>query len=116
MAEVVAPIRDMLEERLKGNVRRTKRIAANRKMAKESWTPVRACAWLAAQDLFAKVVALSHAREDMCVLIYPDAFDKFYGSVLTQVPVFEFDSGTAVEDMSHEPLGFISGVYRGSQL
>ena len=32
------------------------------------------------------------------------------------MPVTEFQSGMALENMSHEPLGFLSGSFKGSQL
>lgn len=41
-ADVVAPIREILGDYLNGNVHRTKRLPANRRIAEESWTPVRA--------------------------------------------------------------------------
>lgn len=46
----------------------------------------------------------------------PDASDEHWGSFLTQVPQSELDDGVAVQDMSHEPLGLLSGTFRGSQL
>ena len=39
MAEIVAPLRDFLEAHLVGNPNRTKRVAANRAIAPEDWTP-----------------------------------------------------------------------------
>ena len=44
------------------------------------------------------------------------ASDLHWGSFFTQVPVTEFQSGMALENMSHEPLGFLSGSFKGSQL
>ena len=41
----------------------------------------------------------------------------FFGEVcFTQVPEEEFRSGVALENMSHEPLAFLSGSFKGSQL
>ena len=48
--------------------------------------------------------------------MFPDASDEFWGSFVTQVPQEEIDAGIAVEDMTHEPLGFLRGMFRGSQL
>ena len=39
MAEIVAPLRDFLEAHLVGNPNLTKRVAANRAIAPEDWTP-----------------------------------------------------------------------------
>ena len=38
------------------------------------------------------------------------------GKFLTQVPEEEFRSGVTLENMSHEPLAFLSGSFKGSQL
>ena len=41
----------------------------------------------------------------------------FIGEVfLTEVPEEDFRSGVALENMSHEPLAFLSGSFKGSQL
>ena len=48
--------------------------------------------------------------------MFPDASDEQWGSFLTQVPQMELDRGVPVEDMTHEPLGFLSGIFKGSQL
>ena len=48
------------------------------------------------------------------MLVFPDASDLFWGSCVTQVPSGELERD--VEDMSHEPLGFISGAFKRSQL
>ena len=40
----------------------------------------------------------------------------FIGEVfLTEVPEEDFRSGVALENMSHEPLAFLSGSFKGSQ-
>ena len=49
------------------------------------------------------------------VLIFPDASDNHRGSFSTQAPTAELEDGVEVENMSHEPLGFLSGTFRGSQ-
>ncbi len=45
-----------------------------------------------------------------------DASDLFWGCCITQVPRGEVQYDVLVEEMSHEPLGFVSGSFRGSQL
>ena len=44
--------------------------------------------------------------------MFPDASDEHWGSFLTQVPQDELDRGVSVEDMTHEPLGFLSGTFK----
>eukprot|EP00903_Cladosiphon_okamuranus_P017435 g16059.t1 len=116
MAEIVAPLRDFLETHMAGNPKRTKRVASNRAIAPQAWTPALNAAWAQAQDMIAHSVTLYHPKEGSAVLMFPDASDEHWGSFLTQVPQSELDAGVVVEDMSHEPLGFLSGTFRGSQL
>ena len=62
-------------------------------------------------------VDLSFRRPDDCrVLMFPDASDLFWGRCLTQVPKEELVAGLSFMDMSHEPLAFLSDMFRGSQL
>ena len=48
--------------------------------------------------------------------MFPYASELFMGCCVTQVPREEMDSGVPVEEMSHEPLGFVTGAFRGFQL
>ena len=116
MAEVVEPLRVFLEQLMAGASRRTKRVASNRVIQEDAWTAERVRAWRAAQDLVAQAVPLYHPRPGCVVLMFPDASDFHWGSFLTQVPEEEFRSGVALENMSHEPLAFLSGSFKGSQL
>jgi len=116
MAAVVAPLREFLESFMAGNPRRTKRVASHRAIPPEAWTHDLVAAWERAQELVANAVTLHHPRDGHVVLMFPDASDEHWGSFLTQVPESEFYSDIPVEDMSHEPLGFLSGTFRGSQL
>ena len=49
-------------------------------------------------------------------VMLPDASDLFWGCPLTQVSKEELVAGVSFMDMSHEPLPFLSGVFRASQL
>ena len=60
-------------------------------------------------------MALSHPKPGWVVLVFPDASNEHWGSFLTQVPQEELARGVPVEDMTHEPLGFLSGTFKGSQ-
>ena len=71
--------------------------------------------WDAALDFVTHVVALSHSKPGWAVLLFPDASDEHWGSFLTQVPQGELDRGVPVEDMTHEPLGFLSVTLKGLQ-
>ena len=112
LAKTLEPLRELLEEHLRGNVRRSKRAASNRIIDDSAWTFRRGQAWHAAQDLVAHAVTLSHPKEGYEPLMFLHASDLHRGSFLTQVPAAELDGPLAVEDMSHEPMGFQRGTFR----
>ena len=116
MAEVVAPLRLFLEELMVGAARRTKRVAKNRAIPPAAWTECRVQAWTAATELVAHAVALFHPRPACQVLMFPDASECHWGSFVTQVPDVHYDPLVPVEDLPHEPLAFLSGSFKGSQL
>ena len=116
MAETVAPLRVFLEELMVGAARRTKRVAKNRVIPPASWTEDRLRAWEAAKDLVAHAVTLFHPRPECQVLMFPDASENHWGSFVTQVPDDEMSRGLPLEDMTHEPLAFLSGSFKDSQL
>ena len=105
----------LLEEHLGGIQRRTKRVASNRAIAKEAWKREQMATWSNAQDLVANAVDLSHPKDGFEVLMFPDASDNHWRSFLMQVPTAELEGDVEVEKTSHEPLGFLSGTFRGSQ-
>ena len=116
MAEVVAPLRLFLEELMAGAARRMKRVAKNRAIPPAAWTEGRLKAWADAHDLVAHAVTLYHPRPGCQVLMFPDASECHWGSFVTQVPDAEMDQNLPVEDMTHEPLAFLSGTFKGSQM
>ncbi|CAM9632795.1 unnamed protein product, partial [Sphacelaria rigidula] len=116
MAEVVAPLRVFLEELIVGAVRRTKRVATNRVIPPASWTADRLQAWAAAKDHVANAVMLFHPRPGCQVLMFLDASECHWGSFVTQVPDAEMQQRLPVEDMTHEPLAFLNGNFKGSQM
>ena len=63
----------------------------------------------------ANAVALSHPKDGYEVQMFFDAPYNYWGSFLTQVPTAELEDVVEVEKVSHEPLGFLSGTFRGSQ-
>ncbi|CAN0377070.1 unnamed protein product, partial [Discosporangium mesarthrocarpum] len=99
-----------------GVSRRTKRAASHRRIAEAAWAQECVNAWETAQHVVSQAVELSHPRERYEVLMFPDASDQHWGYFLTQVPVAELAGDIAGEDMSHEPLGFLSGSFRGPQM
>ena len=73
-------------------------------------------AWDHVRGLVMTQVQLYHPKSDRAVLMFPDASDRFSGSCVTQVPSDEMAQGLPVGEMSHEPPGFVSGAFKGSQL
>ena len=104
-----------LEEHLAGAKRRIKRVASTRAISAGDWISGLIGAWDAAQDLVAHAVALSHLKPGWAVLVFYDASDEHWTSFLTPVPQDALDCGVSVEDMTHEPLGFLSATFKGSQ-
>ena len=80
------------------------------------WTPERMEAWDNSRKMLMNAVELSSRRPDDCRVLFPDASDLFWGYYLTQGPKEKLVAGLSFIDMSHEPLAFLSGVFRGSKL
>ena len=59
-------------------------------------------------------VTVAHLDPDKVVSLFSDASEHFWGSMLTQVPKADAESGRPVAEWAHEPLGFLSGAFRGS--
>ena len=49
------------------------------------------------------------------VCLFTDASNDFWGAILTQVTIEDFESGASPTLWAHEPLGFLSGQFRGAQ-
>ena len=73
-------------------------------------------AWTDAQELVAHAVGtLYHPRPGCQVLMFPDSSDCYWGSFVTRVPDAEMEQNLPVEAITHEPLAFPSGTFKGSQ-
>ena len=64
----------------------------------------------------AHAVTLYHPRPGCHVLTFPDASECHWGSFVTRVPDAEMDQTLPVDDMTHEPLAFPCGTFKGSQM
>ncbi|CAM9333642.1 unnamed protein product, partial [Ascophyllum nodosum] len=113
MAEVVSPLRELLEWKPKGTTR-TKRVASRKVKSEENWSEEIQAAWQSSRELLEDAVQLNFRKQVFRVLMYPDASDLFWGGFLTQVPEKNLVSGIPVVEMAHEPLGFVSGGFKGS--
>ena len=115
MANLEAPLREMLEARLDGT-KRTRRAADRRMLMDNDWTAERTAAWEMVRERIAKAVPVYYPKEGYRVLVFTDASDLFWGGCVTQVPEEEFSQGLTADDMSHEPLGFVSGAFKNAQV
>ncbi|KAH9137013.1 hypothetical protein AeRB84_018060 [Aphanomyces euteiches] len=48
------------------------------------------------------------------VCVFPDASLRFWGAIVTQVPMNQLS--LSIDSQDHEPLAFLSGPFRGSQM
>ncbi|KAH9185665.1 hypothetical protein AeNC1_012358 [Aphanomyces euteiches] len=48
------------------------------------------------------------------VCVFPDASNKFWGSIITQIPMEK--QNLPLQDQEHAPLAFLSGTFRGAQM
>ena len=93
------------------------RVTSQRPLTNEDWMPERVETWDNSREALMNAVELSFRRPDDChVVMFPDASDLFLGCCLTQVPKEELVAGLSFMNLSHEPLAFLSGVFRRSHL
>jgi hypothetical protein len=112
-AEIVKPLRDRLNECLSGT-KRNKSAAAGVRLTGEKWGESEMKAWEESKKAIVNAVMLAHMRSDYEMCLYTDASDECWGAILTQVRTEDLERD--VEEQRHEPLGFLSGEFKGSQL
>ena len=88
-------------------------MAKTRAIPPAAWTEGRFKAWADAQDRVAHAVTLYHPRPGCQVLMFPDTSERHWGRFVTQAADAEMDQNLPVED---EPLAFLSGTFKGSQM
>ena len=98
MAEVVSPLRALLERKLKGTTR-NKRVASRKVIWEEDWSKEIQAAGQSSHELLEDAVQITFRKQDFRVL-----------------PEEDMGSGIPVVDVSHEPLSFVSEECKGSQL
>ena len=76
MAEVVSPLRALLERELKGTTR-TKRVASRKVISEEDWSEEIQAAWQSSRELLEDAVQLNFRKQDFRVLMFPYASDLF---------------------------------------
>ena len=94
--------------------RKTKRQAANVALVDHGWGREQEQWFLDLRRGVAEAVKLSHPKADYEFHLFSDASDTGWGVMLTQTPPEDVHSGKPVEDWRHEPLAFLSGLFRGA--
>ena len=112
LAKLQQPLRSKLEVLLKGKKRTKARafkipIVFNYDERK---------AWQAIKHALKHTVALAHPDPKQHTCVFTDASEHHYGVMITQVPQKHYDSDKHVADMCHQPLAFLSGQFKASQL
>lgn len=68
------------------------------------------------RSLVSKHVQWHHQKAGRTALVFPDVRDLSWDSCVTYVLPGEMNAHIAVELISHEPMGFVCGVVKGSEL
>ena len=84
MAEVVSPLRALLERKLNGTTR-VKRVTSRKMISEEDWSEEDQAAWQSSHELFKDAVQLNFRKQDFRVLIFTDASGLFGEGFLTKV-------------------------------
>ena len=71
-------------------------------------------AFAAAKDLLQSAATLVYPDPEKVIHVFTDASSLAWGALITQVPVS--DMSKPVEQRSHKPVSFLSGVFRGAAL
>ena len=114
-ASTVAPLQQILKEALSDCKRKTTRVVAKKDIG-DRWMESQAEVFIAIKAAVAQVVVLAHLQEYKTVCLFTDASKDFWGAILTQVTVEDYESGSSPTLWAHEPLGFLSGQFKGAQL
>jgi len=103
-AELVAPLRELLDvaAKLSGSSKKLK--LARIRLAEAGWSQDHLACFDRVKAVLAKTVPLARPTEDKMVCLYTDASSGHWGAVATQVPLEDLDL----------PLAFLSGAFRGA--
>ena len=113
-APTMSPLLTLLERVYKVAKGRTRRKAQGVKLKKLGWTEEHDKAFQEAKKMIEKACVLAHPDPKKEVCVFPDASDKFWGAVVTQIPCE--DLGKKFAEQDHQPLAFLSHAFVGSQL
>ena len=113
-ATLVEPLQQLLTKALATRKSKKSQSICKVLLSSVGWGPIHDKAFETLKAAIANTVRLAHLDDDKVVCLFPDASDKFWGSMLTQVPEADAISAKPIADWAHEPLGFLSGCFRGA--
>ena len=110
---LVAPLQDLLQQCLRQTDRRSSKQAAKISL-QPLWTASHTQNWECIRAALLQAVQLSHLKSTHTVNVFSDASDTAWAVVVTQTPPDQ--DSLAIIDRDHEPLAFLSSVFKGSQV
>ena len=111
-ARLVHPLTAAMEQVYKEAGRRTKAAVAKVSLS-PFWGEEQTTAFENLKKELTNMCKLAFPDQKKRLCVFADASEKFYGGMITQVAYADLDLPFA--EQAHEPLGFISGSFTGSQ-
>jgi len=110
-SKIVKPLQDLLNVCLAGT-NRSKRQASKLKLSAHNFGPVHVRAFMQSKKMLKDAVCTSHYKQDgtMHLNLFCDASQDSWGCMLSQCPIEDIEK--PVLSQRHEPLAFLSGVFR----
>ncbi len=100
-ALIVSPLQELLKKVLADCSRKTTRVACKKSLG-EHWTAVEAGAFENIKAAVARAVTLAHLRDESMVCLFTDASMTFWGAMLTQVSVEDYEEEEEEEEEEKE--------------
>ena len=112
-SKLIAPLQNILEEVYKVQKgKRTKKAAAKVILSDVGWGNEHNDSFRKCQNALENAVTLAYPSPEKRFCLYSDASEKFWSSVVTQVPYD--DLNLPHSQQRHEPLSFFSGRFTGA--
>ncbi|KAH9150223.1 hypothetical protein AeRB84_006900, partial [Aphanomyces euteiches] len=96
--ELVAPLRQLLDQATKKNGRAKKIKLARVQLSTVGWDNSHRACFNRLKDALLAMVPLVHPRADMMVCLYTDASEGFWGAIATQVPYDDLGAFTGASE------------------
>jgi RNase H-like domain found in reverse transcriptase len=109
----VAPLQAALAKVFECKSRRTKKAAAAVSLL-HLWGPEEQAAFKDLQAAIMDSMTLAFPDPDKRICVLTDASDRFYAGLVTQIDEEQLD--LPMEEQDHQPLTFLSGEFKGTQL